>query len=73
MIYKTAEHIESERKHLIKNRWQAVRTVLLITLLALISAVLISYSIKKESKIMDLEKTISKYEKVAACRRELKK
>ena len=73
MNYKTAEHLKSERKHLIKNRWQAVRTILLLITLALLSAVLINYSIKKESKIMELEKTISKYESVASCKREVEK
>lgn len=73
MNYKTDEHLKSERKHLIKNRWQAVRTILLLITLALMVAVLINYSIIKESKIMELEKTIRKYESVSSCKREVEK
>lgn len=73
MNYKTAEHLKSERKHLIKNRWQAVRTILLLITLALMVAVLINYSIIKESKIKALNEKIQACEARPPCKRELNK
>ena len=73
MNYKTEEHLKSERKHLIKNRWQAVRTILLLITLALLSASLISYSIKKEAEIKALNEKIEACEARPPCKRELNK